>query len=92
MTRSEVEDIKRHFEVVAESLRSDIRLLAEGHDALRASIDGLSSRLDTVHSELDGFRGEMYAFRSEMSAFRSETRSDLQELKERVSVLEGKPN
>jgi len=31
MSNEEIEEIKRHFGVVAESLRSDIRQIAEGH-------------------------------------------------------------
>jgi len=34
-----VEEIKRHFGVIAESLRDDIKLVAEGHDVLRHSIE-----------------------------------------------------
>jgi hypothetical protein len=35
MEREAVEEIKRHFGVVTEGLRADIRLLAEGHQVLR---------------------------------------------------------
>ena len=30
-----MEEIKRHFGIVAESLRSDIQQIAEGHDLIR---------------------------------------------------------
>jgi hypothetical protein len=35
MSNEEMEEIKRHFVVVAESLRSDIRQIAEGHAMIR---------------------------------------------------------
>ena len=35
MNSEEMEEIKRHFGVVAESLRGDIQQIAEGHEVLR---------------------------------------------------------
>ena len=35
MNDAQVEEIKRHFGVVAEALRSDIRQVAEGHSGIR---------------------------------------------------------
>jgi hypothetical protein len=37
MSSEEMEEIKRHFGVVAESLRSDIQQIAEGHAVLGMS-------------------------------------------------------
>ena len=38
MRKEEMEEIKRHFGVVAESLRSDIQQIAEGHDVIRREL------------------------------------------------------
>ena len=38
-------EIHRHFDVVAESLRGDIRLIAEGHTYLVGRIDRIDQRL-----------------------------------------------
>jgi hypothetical protein len=35
MEREQIEEIKRHFGVVAEALRDDIRQVAEGHSVIR---------------------------------------------------------
>ena len=35
MNNEQMEEIKRHFGVVAEALRSDIRQIAEGHATIR---------------------------------------------------------
>jgi hypothetical protein len=35
MNAEQLKEIKRHFSVVSEALRSDIRRIAEGHTALR---------------------------------------------------------
>jgi hypothetical protein len=54
-------EIRRHFDVVAESLRDDIRLLAEGHgyvigrlDRVDQRLDGVDQRLNRVDQRLDG--------------------------------------
>ena len=46
-------EIHRHFDVVAESLRGDIRLIAEGHTYLVGRMDGIDQRLDRVDQRLD---------------------------------------
>lgn len=38
MNDAQVEEIKRHFGVVAEALRSDIRQIAEGHSDIRREL------------------------------------------------------
>lgn len=39
--RDEVRDVKRHMNVIAESLRDDIRMVAEGVIAVGAKVDSL---------------------------------------------------
>jgi hypothetical protein len=41
-------EIWRHFDVVAESLRGDIRLLADGHSYLPGRLDSIDQRLDAI--------------------------------------------
>ena len=48
-----VEEIKRHFDVVAENLRDDIRLVAEGHQVLNRHIEQLGIGQDKVITRLD---------------------------------------
>lgn len=38
MSNEEMEELKRHFGVIAESLRSDIQQTAEGHDIIRREL------------------------------------------------------
>jgi hypothetical protein len=45
MDHETAEDIKRHFNVVAEGLRSEIRTIAEGLGATNARIDGILPRI-----------------------------------------------
>jgi uncharacterized coiled-coil DUF342 family protein len=80
MTQEDRNDIKRHFDVVVENLRSDFRLVAEGV-AMNAE------RLDRVEGELRSFRDDMFNFRDETRSnfgelfqFRDETRSNFGEL------------
>jgi len=46
-----VEEIKRHFDVVAESLKADIKLIAEGHVLLNKKIDDLGEGVDDLRKE-----------------------------------------
>ena len=56
MTPNEMNEVIRHFDIVAESLRSDIHLLAEGHMSLADQISGLrvvmNEKFEGLHSLL----------------------------------------
>lgn len=41
MEADQVEEIKRHFGVVAEALRSDVRQIAEGHSVIRHELQDM---------------------------------------------------
>ena len=45
------EEIKRHFDVVAESLKDEIKLVAEGHSILDRKMDGLDRKVDELRKE-----------------------------------------
>ena len=45
------EEIKRHFDVVAESLKDEIKLVAEGHSILDRKMDGLDRKVDKLRKE-----------------------------------------
>jgi hypothetical protein len=49
-------EIRRHFDVVAESLRGDIRLLADGHSYVVARLDVVDHRLDAIERRLSSSR------------------------------------
>ena len=46
-----VEEIKRHFDVVAESLKDEIKLIAEGHVLLNKTIGNLREDVDEFRKE-----------------------------------------
>lgn len=58
MDRETVEEIKRHFGIVVEDVRSDVRGVAEGVDALR----------DEMHREIGAVRGELGSTREELGS------------------------
>lgn len=62
MNAEQMEEIKRHFGVVAEALRSDIRQIAEGHASIR--------------HELQELRGEFRDECKEMRALTLKARMD----------------
>ena len=44
-------EIRRHFDVVAESLRGDIRLIADGHSYFLGRLDRIDQRLDAIERQ-----------------------------------------
>jgi hypothetical protein len=51
--REEGQQTRRHFDVVAESLRGDIRLVAEGHAGLQQRVDRLETEVKAADATLD---------------------------------------
>jgi len=52
MDRETAEEIKRHFNVVAESLRSEIRTVAEGLVGTNERLDRIESRMEEEFNEV----------------------------------------
>ncbi|TKB75077.1 MAG: hypothetical protein E8D46_04080 [Nitrospira sp.] len=52
MNDAQVEEIKRHFGVVSEALRSDIRQIAEGHSGIRRELQELRDEFRDEFKEL----------------------------------------
>jgi len=46
----QTEEIKRHFEVIAESLKDEIKLVAEGQESIRKDIKTFAGEM------MDGFK------------------------------------
>jgi len=44
------EELKHHFDVLTESLRSDIRIIAEGHVSLASRLEQVESRADRLEN------------------------------------------
>ena len=78
MNPEERDDIKRHFDVVGEGLRSEIRLVADGVAHNTERIDGLSGRVEE-------FRGET---RRSFSELRAQIKLSSSELDRRLTTLE----
>src|SRR5258705_12362517 len=67
--KAEGEITRRHFDVVADGLKADIRIIAEGHDALRVDVAGLKTgqvrleagqvRLETRQLALEHRQGKL---------------------------------
>jgi len=87
----EVEEIKRYFDVVAESLRGDIKAIAEGHIISNRKIDDLREQNEKEHKEL---RQDLNILREqnekEHKEILSEVKSSYGDLNHRVSILEDK--
>ena len=66
MDHETAEEIKRHFNVVAEGLRSDIQIVAEGLGANTDRLERVESRLDRVESRLDGVESKVDGIESKV--------------------------
>lgn len=80
MTRDEADDIKRHFDVVAERLEGQIRQVAEGVVLNGERLDKVDQRLDKVEQHFDRFetevRGEFAQVRERQDHFEHEVRTE----------------
>lgn len=98
MESHEVEEIKRHFDVIAESLRGDIKAIAEGHSLLNEKLDILreenAGEHKELHKEIVSVREDLNTLREENAKEHKEILSELKlsyaELDHRVSTLENK--
>jgi len=85
MSNEEMEEIKRHFGVVAESLRSDIRQIAEGHAVIRHE---LKSQREEVRDEFKETRALMKLSFSQQDQRIDTLESDVSSLRSHVDRLE----
>lgn len=70
MTRDEMEEVKRHFGVVTDALRSDIRLVAEGHAVLDQKFDAVRLEVSALRQGQGGLAQKVDAVRLEVSELR----------------------
>ena len=77
MNDAQVQEIKRHFGVVAEALRSDIRQVAEGHSGIRHELQEMR----------DEFRDEFKEMRALMRLSFSQLDQRIRTLETDISTL-----
>jgi hypothetical protein len=87
MTQEERNEIKRHFDLVSENLRSEIRLVAEGVAMNTERLDRLDVRFDSLEGKVDRMEDEFHVFRddtqryfAELRVFRGETQCNFDKL------------
>jgi ubiquinone biosynthesis protein UbiJ len=85
MSNEEMEEIKRHFGVIAESLRSDIRQIAEGHDIICRELQTQREELKEEFKETKSLIRLSYA---QLDQRIDTVESDVSALKPRVDRLE----
>ena len=85
MNNEEIEEIKRHFGVVAESLRSDIRQIAEGHAVIRHELE---SQREEVRDEFKETRALVRLSFGQFDQRVDTLESEVSSLKSRIDRLE----
>ena len=85
MTDAQVEEIKRHFGVVADALRSDIHQIAEGHSGIRHELQEMR---DEFRDEFKEMRALMRLSFSQLDLRIRTLETDISALKARMDYLE----
>ena len=85
MNTDQMEEIKRHFGVIAESLRSDIRQIAEGHVTIRHE---LQEHREEIRDEFKEMRALMRLSFSQLDQRIRTLESDITALKSRMDRFE----
>jgi hypothetical protein len=85
MNAEQMEEIKRHFGVVAEGLRSDIRQIAEGHATIRHE---LQERRGEIRDEFKEMRALLQFSFSWLDQRNHTLETDIATLKIRMDRLE----
>jgi len=86
MESHEVEEIKRHFDVIAEGLRGDIKTIAEGHSILNRKLDGVQKEITTLREENAKEHKELH---QEITTLREENAEEHKELHREIDNLRG---
>ena len=87
MDRETADEIKRHFSVVAEGLRSEIRTVAEGLVATNEKIDRLESR---ITEELNEIKAMIHLSFGELDRRIQSLEKDVGSLRARLERLEAR--
>jgi len=87
MDRETVDEIKRHFNVVAEGLRSEISTVAEGLTATNEKIDRLEAR---ITEELTEIKAMIRLSFGELDRRMRSLESDVASLRTRLEKLEAR--
>ena len=85
MNAEQLEEIKRHFSVVSEALRSDIRRIAEGHTTLCHELLEPREEIRDEHKEMQAFPQLSF---SQLDQHSHTLETDLSNLKNRIDHLE----
>ncbi len=89
MTEEQMNELKRHFGVVAEALRGEIHLVAEGHDVIRREMREFREEVQSEFKEVRSLIKFSYA---ELDQRMTAVERDLLTLKTRMERLEGLRN
>jgi uncharacterized protein YceH (UPF0502 family) len=91
MDRETVEEVKRHFGVVAEQLRSDLRGVAEGQQALQAEMRrDLSATRTELARESDETRALIRLSYGEIDRRVRSLETEVADLRARLERVEGR--
>lgn len=87
MDHETIEEVKRHFGIVAEALRSDVRAVAEGLQAHREDFQSFRQQLA---GEFDDTRGIVRLSYGELDRRVRSLETEVADLRDRLERVEGR--
>ena len=84
--KNENEQTRRHFDVVAASLRSDIGKVAEGVVALNDRVGKLEIGQQRLESRMERVEIGIQVMRQDLKGFQEETRKEFKEVKSQIKI------
>jgi len=91
MADDRADEIMRHFDVVAERLESQIRVVAEGHSFLVNKLEAVDQHITDVrgelHSEIQVLADGQGLLRDETKTFRTEVASSFREVRQETGEI-----
>ncbi len=82
----DTEEIKRHFDVVLESVRSDFKLFGEGLSDVSRKVDGLDEKVELLIEDMDQVKSNIVEIKGDIV----EIRSDIVEIRSDIKEINGK--
>lgn len=89
------EETKRHFDVVTEDLKDEIKLVAEGVDMNTERIETNTKKIDSLQKDMNEVKGTLQTIKLDIEFIKHDLkkkvdRDEFAALERRVSLLEAK--
>jgi len=88
MFEKNVKEVKQHTGVLVESLKGDIKAIAEGHSILNDKLDRVENKVDRLESKVDNIENRLEIVEKDVKSLKS----DITVVKDYVIGVDAKLN